>query len=572
MKNNKLKSLFMIIQIGSWGLALSVLGSLLGSAGNYIMLLSIGKVSETVLLQADKQIFDPSPFYLIGGIVLLMMPLLILFQTMYLLGGQVAEKNLMTRLLDTITKAKYSFIEHSGSVMNLLTSDASVINNFYFQGINNNILSNLITGCASLLTCFIIDYRFGLVALTLGILSMIFGLLPSKSIQKEFAVLKEHNKEATTAFSEVLSNEEFYRIHALTQEGVDKLDSKNSNVQRTNLILAKKNNLINTLGSSFNFLTTTLFLLIGIILSKNSTLDFSKVVLLIPMQIAISGMFTRLPLSINYLNDVISSSEIIQQFIESEAEPSAPSKPTQNLTDSAIVLKHLNFSYKDGQKVLDDINLDIKVGQKVGIVGGSGSGKSTLIKLLLGLYQADSGLIISNGFDHSTSSLEDIRSQYAYLQQDSPLFNITIGENIRLGNLNSSQDELIHASKASNIYDFIESLDYKFDSKIGDDSKSISGGQKQRIALARAFVSKAPILLMDEPTSALDYQSQDAISKSITNIKGQKTLVIVAHKLETIIDSDVIIVMDHGKIVEVGSHPELLKNKSYYYNLYTQNN
>ena len=207
------------------------------------------------------------------------------------------------------------------------------------------------------------------------------------------------------------------------------------------------------------------------------------------------------------------------------------------------------------------------------LVGASGSGKSTLLKLLLSIYDVEDGHFILNGYDSQKNSLEDLRSQIAYVQQEAPLFNISIKENIALaddGPIEHLDEAMISATTKAHIHDFIASLPDGYDTIVEESGKTLSGGQRQRIALARAFISSAPILLMDEPTSALDHSSELAISAAIETIRQEKTIIMTAHKLDTIKDADQIIVLEQGEIVEVGNHNELLQNDAYYAKLVNQ--
>lgn len=221
---------------------------------------------------------------------------------------------------------------------------------------------------------------------------------------------------------------------------------------------------------------------------------------------------------------------------------------------------HLCFNYENSSTIFNNLNLQIKAGQKIGIVGHSGAGKSTLISLLLKNFKAASGEIIIDEQNIANVSSDSLRSQIALIPQDIMLFHRPIGENIGYAKENASQVEIEMAAKAANIHDFIESLPEKYNTLVGERGVKLSGGQRQRIAIARAILKNAPILILDEATSALDSQTEYEIQKSISKMLEQKnaTVIAIAHRLSTIKHLDRIIVIDKGQIIEDGSFQELL--------------
>jgi ABC-type multidrug transport system fused ATPase/permease subunit len=218
--------------------------------------------------------------------------------------------------------------------------------------------------------------------------------------------------------------------------------------------------------------------------------------------------------------------------------------------------------------VLEDVNLSIKAGSKMAIVGGSGSGKSTMLKLLLGLYEPTKGEIAINNKATTTYTKADLRNIFAYVPQDSFLFPESIGKNITLENEIADMARLEKACAEAGILDFINSLPDGLNSILTEGADNISGGQRQRIAMARAFYKNAPVILFDEATSSLDPATEAAILSSFANVAAGKTVIMVAHRPMAIAACDVIIVMENGKVAGVGSHDELLKNNEAYQNLY----
>jgi ATP-binding cassette, subfamily B, bacterial MsbA len=235
-----------------------------------------------------------------------------------------------------------------------------------------------------------------------------------------------------------------------------------------------------------------------------------------------------------------------------------------------IEFKKVSFSYEKIKKpILKDINLVIKPGEKIALVGKSGGGKTSLINLIPRFYELDSGSIFIDKTNITQIKLNDLRHHLSLVSQDTILFNDTIHNNIAYGTLNKIDFKKVkNAAKAANAIEFIEKLPDGFNHQIGDRGVRLSGGQKQRIAIARAILKNAPILLLDEATSALDSESEKLVQQALDNLMHGRTSIVIAHRLSTIMNADRIVVIDDGKIVEIGTHKSLLKSKKHYFRLY----
>ena len=238
------------------------------------------------------------------------------------------------------------------------------------------------------------------------------------------------------------------------------------------------------------------------------------------------------------------------------------------MKNKQIDFQNINFQYRESEKLFENFNLKIKSGEKVGLVGHSGSGKSTLIKLLVRYYDLNGGRIIVGGEDIKKVRQESLRANIAVIPQDTTLFNRTIMENIRYGNVKATDEEVIKAAKAAYADEFIQKLPKGYDSKVGERGVMLSGGERQRVAIARAILKNAPILILDEATSSLDSESEQYIQKSLKKLMKGKTVIAIAHRLSTLKEMDRLIVIDNGKILEEGSHEELLKRRGAYYEFY----
>lgn len=244
-----------------------------------------------------------------------------------------------------------------------------------------------------------------------------------------------------------------------------------------------------------------------------------------------------------------------------------------DLTDVRGDIEFKNVSFRYNKKldyVLKNFNLDIKAGKNIALVGPSGGGKTTVCALIPRFYDVSEGGIFVDGKNIKDFSLYSLRNNIGIVQQDVYLFSGTIMENIRYGKPDATEEEIIEAAKLASAYDFIIELEHGFDTYVGERGVKLSGGQKQRISIARVFLKNPPILILDEATSALDNNSEAVIQESLEVLSKGRTTITIAHRLTTIQNADMIVVMTADGIVEKGSHEELMENKAYYYNLYTK--
>ncbi len=275
-----------------------------------------------------------------------------------------------------------------------------------------------------------------------------------------------------------------------------------------------------------------------------------------------------------YFQQARVSVERLGDIMNEETEPAFnPNRTTLPNINGEIVLDKVSFRYNpEGKPVLQNINLVIPAGTKVGIVGKSGSGKSTLTQLIQRLYLPESGRILIDGVDIAQVEPAWLRRQVGVVLQENFLFGGTIEENIAIAAPNATKEQIINAAKMAGADEFIEQMQHKYDTFVGERGSLLSGGQKQRISIARALLTDPKILIFDEATSALDYESEKIIMDNLEKITQGRTTLMIAHRLSTVKSCEAIIVMDRGNIVEVGSHEQLIMAKGYYYNLYATQN
>ncbi|HVU69317.1 MAG TPA: ABC transporter ATP-binding protein, partial [Ktedonobacteraceae bacterium] len=278
---------------------------------------------------------------------------------------------------------------------------------------------------------------------------------------------------------------------------------------------------------------------------------------------------TQLANIANVIQSSIASAERIFELLDEEEEvPEAADAVVLSKPQGAVEFRHVRFGYKEDAILMEDMNIDVRPGQMIAIVGPTGAGKTTLVNLLMRFYEVNDGAILIDGVNITDIKRGNLRRTFGMVLQDTWLFNGTIRDNIAYGREDSSEAEIVRASKAANADHFIRTLPEGYSTVLNEEATNISQGQKQLLTIARAFLADPEILILDEATSSVDTRTEQQIQKAMTELMKGRTSFVIAHRLSTIRDADLILVMNHGTIIEKGTHEELLAARGFYADLY----
>jgi len=271
----------------------------------------------------------------------------------------------------------------------------------------------------------------------------------------------------------------------------------------------------------------------------------------------------------NLLQSGLASAERVFELLDAEEEtPDVDTGAQLDEVSGQIALEHVNFRYEADKPLITDFNLQVRPGQTIAIVGPTGAGKTTIVNLLMRFYDIDSGRICIDGVNTREVPRDEVRRVFGMVLQDTWLFAGTIRDNIGYGKEGATEEEIITAAQAAHVDSFVRTLPKGYDTVLDEDASDLSSGQRQLLTIARAFLADPTILILDEATSNVDTRTEVLIQKAMTQLRHGRTGFVIAHRLSTIRNADAIVVMDSGKIVEQGSHAELLERKGFYFRLY----
>ena len=456
-----------------------------------------------------------------------------------------------------------------GDVMARLSGDSATLGRIGF--IIFDMFKEFLTVAALTFRMFQVDYILALISLI--VMPLIIGTVKkyTKKIRKSGRIRQDTSGAVTAFIQETLSG--IFVIKAFNNS--DDMIEKYKVISKDEFEKSYKSTKIKAKVSPINEVITTVMVLLvaayggyQIIVLKNMTAgDLISFVTALGLM---SQPLKRLISKNNDLQEALPSADRVIEILDVPLEQDYYGEEKELTTEiKDIKFENLSFHYDDSPElILKNINLDVKAGEVIALVGKSGSGKTTLVNLIPRFYETTEGAIKVNGIDIKNISLKKYRDYIGIVPQESFLFSGSISQNIAFGKNGVTEDEIMNAAKMANAYDFIMELPNKFETEVGERGVLLSGGQKQRIAIARALIQNPEIMILDEATSALDTESERLVQDALDKLMVNRTTFVIAHRLSTIINADKIVVMENGEIKEIGTHQELLEFKGLYKHFY----
>lgn len=529
-------------------------------------------VNKNVISAAESGKMD----FLISGTVLAVLAFLmgcIIFPMCIYLKVRIIKHVMVKIKLDLfkhIEKLPISYYEnsHSGELMSRLINDVNSIENAYNDQMQMVGVS-LIGGIGSTIAMISLDWRLAIITIIMGVISARIDISYSSplrkiadKIQNSLGLLNQH-------LSDILSGFRTARMFNINSFITDRFINESNIIAGQTIERAKKNSQLSCINYISGVLSMVGIYIVGAFMVTKNMLDFSTVVAIVALQKGVNFMFLNFGNFFVQLQSSLAGASRIFEILDEAIEPERCVVNGNIPENSMIALRNIRFAYKGQSTILRNFNLKVSKNSIVALVGASGVGKSTIIKLLVGFYQVNYGEITIGEKLISEYTLKELRELMAYVPQDAYLFDGTIEENIRYGKIDASKDEIIEAARLANAHDFIMKMPNKYATKVGEGGVKLSGGQKQCISIARAFIKNSPIILLDEATSALDSESEQLVQKGLKDLMKGRTAIVIAHRLTTIKNADMICVIEGGKIAECGKHEELIRKNGRYMSLYS---
>lgn len=479
--------------------------------------------------------------------------------------------NLRKKVNEKINKLSISDLDKDsdGNIMSIVTNDIETLTSSVLKFLRGTIPS-IISIIGILYYMFKISYKLSfliLVFLPISFFSM--GLLVKFS-QKYFKNQQIKIAEMNSYIDEIYSNQDIIKSYNIENKMLEKFKVINQNLFKTAFLSQFLSGMMFPMIKILNNINYALISLVGSIIVFNGRISIGSFQTFIQYMNSFHPTMMSISQTISFYQKIKATSERIYGFLErKEMKDDASKDKDISFIEGNIEFNNVNFSYNGSDKIIDNLSFSVKKGEKVAVVGHTGSGKTTIINLLMKFYEIDSGTIKIDGIDISNFSRNNISDIFTMVLQDTWLFKGTIKENIAFGtNEYKNIEDIKEASKKANAHHFIKTLDKTYDTMLNEEISNISIGQKQQLTIARAFLKNSKILILDEATSSIDSRTEKLIQESMKELMKDKTCFIIAHRLSTIRDSDKIILLEKGKIVEMGSHNELIQKNGQYAKLY----
>ena len=498
---------------------------------------------------------------------------LVRLANMYLLNNVVSRYftcNIRIRISEKIKRLPISFIDNTpvGEILRRMTDDVSHMGTSI-----HSLIETLSTGFLQILVITVLmffeNWQLALAVLVITPLSVFLSSAISQISEKYFHNMFTESGRLNSIVEETYTNyatTKAYNYEKTTIKRHEEINIKQRDAEIKATFISSAVRPCITFTNALAYIAVNL---IGGWLILNRGVSVGTIVTIVLFAKQIAAPLEDIADAIGNLQRAVTSSERVFALLDREEEPECTGTFGEEEILGDVKFEHVDFSYDKEKPLIKDLNLDVKHGQNVAIVGPTGAGKTTIVNLLMRFYDPDSGKITIDGHDIGEISRNEVRNLFGMVLQDTWLFSGTVAENIASGKPDATREEIVKACDEAYCDHFICTLPKGYDTVIGDDTTNISGGQKQLLTIARALLANHRLLILDEATSNVDTRTEILIQKAMDKLMKGKTCFVIAHRLSTIVDSDLILVINNGEIVETGRHEELLAKKGFYYQIYT---
>jgi len=572
--------------------ALSALGNLLGT---YMIRPVVNEVLNTGLDKAFLQILLMAFIFLIGVLSALG------YTQIMAVAAQKVVKDIRQDLFHVLQKLPLSFFDtHShGELMSRFTNDVDTVS----DALNNSfamMIQSFIQVVGTLILLFVLSWRLSLIVVLFYIIMFIYIQFSSKKSKSYFSLQQKNIGDINGFTEEMISGQKVVKVFNHEKANQKVFEKLNKNLQRSSAKAQDYAQTIVPMVVSLSYVNYAIVSVLGGYMVLKGQMDVGSLASYLIFVRQAAMPINQFTMQMNLLLTSLSGAERIFELMNMDPEVDqgkitlvsirqengqiietkentgkwAWRHPRENgieyvLLQGDVRFHDVSFGYTRKKTILHDISLYAKPGQKVAFVGATGAGKTTITNLINRFYDIQNGSITYDGIDIKMIKKADLRRSLGIVLQDTHLFTGTILDNIRFGNLDATDDECIRAAKLANADSFIRRLPEGYQTMIHNDGSNLSSGQRQLLAIARAAVADPPVLILDEATSSIDTRTEQLIEKGMDQLMEGRTVFVIAHRLSTVRNADVIIVLDHGQIIERGNHEQLIDQHGVYYQLYT---
>ena len=490
----------------------------------------------------------------------------------YIMAGvaQKATYKIRNELTEKINKLpmKYFDKKTNGEVLSIISNDVDTLSTGLNQSITQ-IITSIFTIIGILVMMLSISWEMTLVSLLiLPVSAVILKKVIGKS-QKYFVKQQEYLGHVNGQVEEVYGGHNIVKVFGRENEAIKEFEKDNQELYKSGWRSQFLSGLMHPLMNFVGNVGYVAVAILGGYFAVEGRITVGNIQSFIQYNKQFTQPIGQVAQISSTIQSMLAAAERIFEFLEEKEEVEDVKNPlsTDGLKGN-IKFEHVHFGYDPEKTIINDFNADVKDGQKIAIVGPTGAGKTTMVKLLMRFYDVNSGAILLDGHNIKEFKRGELRKMFGMVLQDTWLFGGTIKENIKYSKPDETDSEVIEAAKAAHVHHYIKTLSKGYDAKINEESTNISAGQKQLLTIARVILANPKILILDEATSSIDTRTEQQIQSAMDNLMKGRTSFIIAHRLSTIKNADLILVMDHGDIVEQGNHEELLAKDGFYAKLY----